>query len=76
MISLLDKINSKVNIFIIHKSKNNKQFLPNKIINHKYLNNLVVYKFEKEINNYPNLYNAHVSEATYYRLFCHEYLLI
>ena len=74
MISLLDKINSKVNIFIIHKSKNNKQFLPNKIINHKYLNNLMVYKFEKEINNYPNLYNAHVSEATYYRLFCHEYL--
>ena len=48
MISLLDKINSKVNIFIIHKSRI-QTILPNKIINHKYLNNLVFINLKKKL---------------------------
>ena len=33
-----------------------------------------MFKFNRDISNYPNLKNKHVSEATYYRIFISEYL--
>lgn len=74
IISILDKVSKKINIYVIHKNENNNDFFPRIIKDHVNLNKLVVYKFNKDIVNFPNLYDAHVSEATYYRLFCTEYL--
>ncbi|MDC3103213.1 hypothetical protein OA408_00420 [Acidimicrobiaceae bacterium] len=74
IISLLDKVSEKINIYVIHKNEENINFFPKKILNHIFLNSLVVNKFDKNISNFPNLYDAHVSEATYYRLFCKDYL--
>lgn len=74
IISLLDNVSEKINIFVIHKQYAQSSFFPDKILKHNNLNFLEVYKFDKDITNYPNLFNAHVSEATYYRLFCSDYL--
>tara|TARA_Y100000389_G_C17452434_1_gene515802 strand:+ start:1733 stop:2704 length:972 start_codon:yes stop_codon:yes gene_type:complete len=74
IISLLDQVNEKINIFIIHKSENNEKFFPKKILQHNNLNNIVISKFDKKISNFPNLHDNHISEATYYRLFCNDYL--
>ena len=74
IISLLDQVNEKINIFIIHKSENNEKFFPKKILQHINLNNIVISEFDKKISNFPNLYDNHISEATYYRLFCNDYL--
>lgn len=74
IISILDRVNEKINIFVIHKDQNNDNFFPNKIKNHNNLNSLEIKIFDKQISNFPNLYDSHVSEATYYRLFCIDYL--
>lgn len=74
IISLLDKVNERISIYLIHKDEHDLGFIPNRIKNHKNLQQMQVYKFDKKIDNYPNLYDAHVSEATYYRLFCTDYL--
>tara|TARA_B100000029_G_scaffold27666_1_gene27007 strand:- start:548 stop:1525 length:978 start_codon:yes stop_codon:yes gene_type:complete len=74
MISLLDKVSEKVNIFVIHRIQNRFDFIPDAITKHKNLNKIEIKKFQKNINDYPNLFNSHVSEATYYRLFIEDYL--
>ena len=45
-----------------------------KIINHKNLESIKVYKFDKKNIKFPNLNNNHISEATYYRLYTSSYL--
>lgn len=74
IISLLDNVSEEINLFIIHKVENSIEFLPNEIKVHSKLNDVHVFKFNNDISNFPNLYDAHVSEATYYRLFCTEHL--
>lgn len=74
MASLLDKVSEKINIFIIHKSINNEKIIPSFIVSHKNLNELKIYQYNSKIESYPNIENAHVSEATYYRIFFDEYL--
>lgn len=73
MKSLLDKISTKANIFIIHK--NVKSFNPFKslISKHENLSTLNVYQFDSKKVKLPPI-KSHVSEATYYRLFISEYL--
>lgn len=74
IISILDKVDKKINLYIIHNEYNDISFLPKIITNHKFLSEVEVFRFDKKPYKYPNLYNSHVSEATYYRLFCTEYL--
>ncbi len=74
MISILDKSSMKVNIYIIHKIEEDSSFLPLPIKEHSSLNDCKVYKFDRENTFFPNLDNAHVSEATYYRIFLDQYL--
>lgn len=71
--SLLSNTDSKLNLHIIHKSQSSDDFIPYKIKSHKNLNTVIVYKF-KDKANFPNLDDVHVSEATYYRLFIHNYI--
>lgn len=72
--SILENLNFKVDIHIIHKTESFKNFLPLKIQNHKNVNEIYVYKFNKSDIKFYNLEDVHVSEATYYRLFLNNYI--
>ena len=71
--SLLEHLETKVNIYIIHKNPPSFSKLLKKIKKHKNLSNIYIYKFNKSID-FPKLEEAHVSEATYYRIFISDYL--
>jgi len=71
--SLLQNVNEKINIFIIHKNKD-LIFLPKVILSHKNLNILNTYEYKQSAFSFPNIEKAHVSEATYYRFFIDQYL--
>ena len=75
IISLLDNVQTCININIIHKNEVVITDVPENIRNHSKLNDLNIYKFKDSEHNFPNLNDAHVSEATYYRLFIQNYLL-
>ena len=62
--SLLQNTKNKVNVYVLHKTQTDKSFFNKKVLNHKNLNNITVYKFNTEIKEFPNLINSHVSEAT------------
>tara|TARA_Y100001980_G_C14549398_1_gene331250 strand:+ start:511 stop:1407 length:897 start_codon:yes stop_codon:yes gene_type:complete len=74
MVSLLDKIDEKININIIHNSKDVYESIPQYIKNHKNLNSINIHFFQNEKYIFPNLDNSHVSEATYFRLFIEDYI--
>ena len=72
--SLLENIDTKVTIYVIHKE-------PESFSNFKYRLNqkyreteICVYEFNKHNINFPNIENSHVSEATYYRIFAEKFL--
>ena len=71
--SLLEHVDEKIDIFIIHQNSNELN-IPDIIHNHKNLNLLKIYDFKNENYIFPNIENAHVSEATYYRFFIEQYL--
>lgn len=74
MYSLLENISSKINIYIIHKSEIDESFVSEKIMQHKKLNLLKVFKIS--INNLDlyNIDNSHVSSATFFRIFIEDHL--
>ncbi len=74
IISLLDQVDKKLKINIIHAEKIDISDLPKKIINHKNLNEIKFFKFNNKIGKFPNIENSHISEATYYRFFIADYI--
>jgi len=74
IISLLDNVHKKINIFVIHNKKLINNEIPNKVLNHQNLNMINFYEFNNREYFFPNLEGSHVSEATYYRLFLDNYL--
>ena len=74
MYSILENISEKINIYIIHKSETDKSFLSEKIKEHKMLNSLHVYKFLNNNLNVFNIEDAHISSATFFRIFLEDYL--
>lgn len=71
--SLLENISTEINIFIIHKDPKTFQKYKKKLLRHKNLNELIIYQFNSYAN-FPNLEDAHISEATYYRLYIDDYI--
>tara|TARA_B100000427_G_scaffold328602_1_gene342130 strand:+ start:3835 stop:4764 length:930 start_codon:yes stop_codon:yes gene_type:complete len=71
--SLLENVDNKINIYIIHKDPRSFRKYKKKILNHPNAGVIETHKFMKNIN-FPKLEEAHVSEATYYRLFITDYL--
>jgi lipopolysaccharide biosynthesis glycosyltransferase len=74
ILSLLENIDEKINIIIIHKTMSDSSFLSDKILKNKNLNNIKVIKFDRKNKNFPNVEDKHVSEATYYRLYLEDYV--
>lgn len=74
--SLLQNIDEKIDIILLHKDPSsfdgNKNKL--KLENNKNLNSIQFIKFNNKNIHFPNLEDSHVSEATYYRLYISEHL--
>ena len=70
--SIIRVVSEKHNFYIIHRKP--------KTFNHylerlrKTEHNFEIYEFLNNYGPFPRVSNTHVSEATYYRLFIHEYL--
>ena len=67
--SLLDNIDSKTNLYVIHKNPMTFSNFHNRLQKEFDNFNLYIYKFEYSNFYFPEVENRHVSEATYYRLF-------
>ena len=66
--SLLENLENKVNIYVILDKSNNNLLFPQELRSHRNLNKLII----KEIDIDEKFYNveiAHVSKATFYRLY-------
>jgi len=74
--SLLDNVSEKIVISILHDDLNSIKNLPSYIKNHKRLENLKIYQFKETEFDFPNIEEAHVSKATYFRLFINQYVEI
>ncbi len=72
--SFLSHSNEKIKIHIIHKDSSDVNIFPKEILNHRNLSELKIYKFDRKFTTFPNIDNAHVSEATYYRIFFDDYI--
>lgn len=74
IVSVLDCINEKVKIYIIHNSQEINFLIPEYISNHRNLEEINIKIFSNPNNVFPNVENSHVSEATYFRLFLENYI--
>tara|TARA_B100001250_G_scaffold13960_1_gene12213 strand:+ start:30482 stop:31441 length:960 start_codon:yes stop_codon:yes gene_type:complete len=74
ILSLLENVSEKINVFILHKTKSDSSFLPVEILENKKLNKIKVLKFNRNKKSFPNVEGKHVSEATYYRLYLEDYI--
>tara|TARA_B100001250_G_scaffold284114_1_gene246173 strand:+ start:22941 stop:23861 length:921 start_codon:yes stop_codon:yes gene_type:complete len=74
--SVLENVDKKITLHLISNLSEKNIKVPKKIQNHKYLDSLVFYEINLPTLNLYNLENAHVSEATFYRLFLQDYLEI
>jgi len=72
--SFLEKSSEKITINVIHKDTEKRDIFPQKILNHKNLEGLNLYKFDRKFTTFPKVENSHVSEATYYRFFFNDYI--
>lgn len=74
MFTILQNADEAITFHIIHKSNFNKNTLSSDVVSHKNIHKINYYKFSEELKNFPNIQDAHVSEATYYRLFMDKYI--
>lgn len=64
--SILDRTSEKINIHIVHEEPDS---LNLDCLKNTSMANIFKYKLDLKNINFPNLRNAHVSKATYFRLF-------
>ena len=74
IISLLDLVDEKIIIHIIHKTSKFIDDIPKTITEHFNLDKIFVYEFKDLNYHFPNIDNVHITEATYYRIFIDKYL--
>lgn len=74
IISLLDNLKEKINVYIIHNRPDSFINQLETIKNNKLINSIQIFQYQNSSIDLPNLNNSHVSEATYYRLFIENYL--
>ncbi len=69
IMSLLEKVNEKINVVIVHNKKEKFSKYESLIKKHENLENLEIKSIETKDIDFPNVDNNHVSEATYYRIY-------
>lgn len=72
--SVLEKVSSECNIFIVHQNKKTFNKFKKQIEYFFPRCNIELFDFVSKSFSFPNLENVHVSEATFYRLFFDEYI--
>ncbi|MDB3983807.1 hypothetical protein N9437_02975 [Acidimicrobiia bacterium] len=72
--TLLNKIDEKVNLYIIHENPVTFEKTLNKLKNYQKVNSINIYKFDKDLSIFPGITHGHISDATYYRFFLDSYL--
>ena len=72
--TLLNKVNEKINVYIIHNDPSSFIGIKKKLIESNFLNEINIYKFDKDLTVFPGITHGHISEATYYRFFFDSYL--
>ena len=72
--SLLNMVSEKVVINIICDHEPSSSHIFEKIKNHNMLGGLNIYNFKQEEYDFPELTNAHVSSATYFRILIDNFL--
>ena len=73
IISLLDNVDERVKIHLMHDFDLEEKLIPIKIKNHMNLESINFIKFNDDFSLFPNTKKSHVSRATYYRLFLEDY---
>lgn len=72
--ALLEQSSEKINLYIIHKNSSGFKEILKKIPNFSKIATLKIFDFQNNKTSFPDLKGAHVSEATYYRMFIDEYI--
>ena len=72
--SLLENVDQKINIYIMHKTMKDDKEFPKAITEHKNIGELNIYSVKTDNLHFPNIDGAHISEATYYRLLIEDYI--
>ena len=73
--SLLENIDEEIKIYLIHKNPQSINNLPDLVTEHRNLSKIKIIEKKLRPVYYPKLTDAHVSEATYYRLNLQNYFL-
>ena len=74
MFTILQNVDEPVTFHIIHKSNFTKNAISKYVTSHKQIHEIKYYEFSEKLKDFPNIQDAHVSEATYYRLFMDKYI--
>ena len=74
IISILENVDQNIKFDIITNLSEDKIQVPKKIINHSYLESISFHKINMSNIELYNLSEAHVTEATFYRLFLQDYI--
>ena len=69
ILSLLEKVNEKINIVIVHNAKETFYEYEKLFKGHQNLNNFDIKTIDTSELSFPNTDNKHISEATYYRMY-------
>ncbi len=74
--SLLNNVSKKINVIFLHKNPETLKTVEffDDVFSHEHLNKVDFIKFNKNNVEFPNLEEAHVSEATYYRLYITDHI--
>jgi len=72
--SLNENVNEQISVLIIHQDPVTFDRYKKQLVELVNIKSIKVVKFQSDWNNFPELEKAHVSEATYYRLFIDEYI--
>ena len=72
--SLLSMVSAPLNIYLLHSNPKSLESKLKKIRRNINCNKLTVFKVDTDEINFPNIDKAHITSATYFRLFIPKYL--
>ena len=73
MYSLLENVDEKINLYVLHNEPNTFEKYSKKLSKHSKCESINLIEVVTDIN-FPNIENTHVSKATYFRIFIFKYL--
>ena len=73
--SLLNNVNREITIYVLHENPDTFNNFKKTFENHNNCSSLVLIKVDTSGINFPNIKNAHVTKATYYRIFIPRYIV-